>query len=56
MKIITYNLNWGITSITLNIIVNKDIKDGWQPFNSPFSVTEYDGELRFYQAMVKYEP
>lgn len=52
MKIIDYNLSWAINSTALNVVVNQDIKNGWQPYGQPFNSVD---DKRLYQAMVKYD-
>ena len=47
-----YKMVWGETSAFLNDSVNEHIRQGWQPFQSPFA-HNVPGVL-FFQAMVKY--
>ncbi|MEK6817676.1 MAG: DUF1737 domain-containing protein [Nanoarchaeota archaeon] len=53
-KIIEYKIMWGEMDSVLEEKVNKEIKEGWQPFGSvfmrPTEKTDY-----FHQPMVKYE-
>ena len=49
-KIEDYKIVEGTTIDILSAAVNREIKEGWQPFKIPFQDSRH-----YYQAMVKYE-
>ena len=49
-KIEDYKIVEGSTIDILSAAVNREIKEGWQPFKIPFQDSR-----NFFQAMVKYE-
>lgn len=55
MKIIAYELIWSRIITDLNPKITHSIKNGWQPYGSPFAVVEDDGQLKVCQAVVKYD-
>ena len=60
MKIEQYDLVYAPNQNELKTLINKMIQNGWQPFGSPVIVVtpdyseQYDEEISYYQAVVKY--
>jgi len=54
-KIKEYHLCWNDYINRISDDVNTYIKNGFQPYGEPFTATDNCGNIRYCQAMVKYE-